>query len=131
MGDSEQALEYFSNANAANPRNIYNLSTEHGPSSFDIKLLNVTSVVYDLRSEKDASAGATRTLLPARSSVGWQINGINAANSGPGQGDRAPERLPHGHQPKQRLRCCRRILPSALSRRHRFPRTQSANSSTF
>ena len=48
MGDSEQALEYYSNATGANPQNIHNLALEYGPSSYDVKLINVTSIIYDL-----------------------------------------------------------------------------------
>ena len=48
MGDSEQALEAFTGYQAANPQNIHDLHNEYGPSMFDVKLLNVTSVVYDL-----------------------------------------------------------------------------------
>jgi hypothetical protein len=83
MGDSEQALEYFSNATAANPQNIYNLSTEHGPSSFDIKLLNVTSVVYDLPFGKGRKYWSNMNPVTDALFGGWQVNGINTANSGP------------------------------------------------
>ncbi len=48
MGDSEQALEYLRGLFEANPQNIHNLAAEAGPSSFDVKLNNVTSVVYQL-----------------------------------------------------------------------------------
>jgi len=71
MGDSEQALEYYSTNTAANPQNIYNLHQEFGPTSFDVKLINVTSIVYDLPVFKD------RALLG-----GWQLNAINTANTG-------------------------------------------------
>ena len=48
IGDSEQALEYYSGYFQANPQNIHNLAAEAGPSSFDVKFNNVTSIVYDL-----------------------------------------------------------------------------------
>ena len=48
MGDSEQALEYYAGYFQANPQNIHNLAAEKGPSSFDVKFNNVTSVVYQL-----------------------------------------------------------------------------------
>ncbi len=83
MGDSEQALQYFSNATAANPQNIYNLSTEHGPSSFDIKLLNVTSVVYDVPFGKGRRYWSNMNPVTDALFGGWQVNGINTANSGP------------------------------------------------
>lgn len=82
IGDSEQALEYFSNATAANPQNIYNLAAERGPSSFDVKLLNVTSVVYDLPFGKGQRfAGSVNPVLD-KIIGGWQLSGINTANSG-------------------------------------------------
>ncbi len=82
MGDSEQALEYFSNATAANPQNIQNLAAEHGPSSFDVKLLNVTSVVYDLPFGHGRKYWGN--LNPVADAVfgGWQVSGINTANTG-------------------------------------------------
>jgi hypothetical protein len=83
MGDSEQALEYFSNATAANPQNIYNLSTEHGPSSFDIKLLNVTSVVCNSPFGRGRKYFRNMNRVADALLGGWQINGINTANSGP------------------------------------------------
>ena len=46
IGDSEQALEYYAGYFQANPQNIHNLAAEAGPSSFDVKFNNVTSVVY-------------------------------------------------------------------------------------
>src|SRR5579871_1337503 len=49
MGDSEQALEYYAGYFEANPQNIHNLAAEKGPSSFDVKLNNVTSVVWKCR----------------------------------------------------------------------------------
>ena len=48
MGDSEQALEYYAGYFEANPQNIHDLAAEEGPSSFDVKFNNVTSVVYQL-----------------------------------------------------------------------------------
>jgi hypothetical protein len=82
MGDSEQALEYYSNATAANPQNIHNLAAERGPSSFDVKLINVTSVVYQL------PFGKNRRLLGSANRAidavigGWDLNAINTANTG-------------------------------------------------
>lgn len=82
MGDSEQALEYYSNLTAANPQNIRNLAAEKGPTSFDATFVNVTSVVYQL------PFGKNRRFLgnvnPVIDGVlgGWELNGINTASSG-------------------------------------------------
>lgn len=82
IGDSEQALEYYSNLTGANPQNIRNLAAEAGPSSYDSKFVNVTSVVYQL------PFGKGRTYLGSANRVvdtivgGWDINGINTASTG-------------------------------------------------
>ncbi|MGA2715379.1 MAG: TonB-dependent receptor [Bryobacteraceae bacterium] len=82
MGDSEQALEYFSNATAANPQNIQNLAAEHGPSSFDVKLLNVTSVVYDLPFGHGQRYLGNLNPVVDKVLGGWELSGINTANTG-------------------------------------------------
>jgi hypothetical protein len=82
MGTSEQQLEDISNATIANPQNIRNLTAERAPTSFDVKFLNVTSVVYDL------PVGHGRRFIgsakPALDAVigGWQLTGINTASTG-------------------------------------------------
>jgi hypothetical protein len=84
MGDSEQALEYYSasSVTGANPQNIQNLSPEYGPSSYDVTVLNVSSVVYNL------PIGKGRQFMSGMNPVldeilgGWQLSGINTANTG-------------------------------------------------
>jgi outer membrane receptor protein involved in Fe transport len=82
MGDSEQQLEQASGVTLANPQNIHDLAAEYGPSTFDVKFINVTSVVYDL------PIGKGRTYLGHMNPVaeglfgGWQLTGINTANTG-------------------------------------------------
>jgi hypothetical protein len=82
MGDSEQVLEAFSGYQAANPQNIHNLGAEYGPSMFDVKLLNVTSVVYDLPFGKGQQFASH--LNPVLDAIvgGWELNSINTANTG-------------------------------------------------
>ena len=82
MGDSEQALEYYSNLTGANPQNIRNLAAEKGPSSYDAKFVNVTSVVYELPFGKGRKF--LTSLHPALDAVlgGWDLNGINTASTG-------------------------------------------------
>ena len=82
VGDSEQALEYFSNATAANPQNIYNLGAETGLSSFDVKLLNVSSVVYNLPFGKGGKYYTNVNPVLNQLIGGWQLSSINTANSG-------------------------------------------------
>ncbi len=82
IGDSEQALEYYSNLTGANPQNIRNLAAEKGPSSYDAKFVNVTSVVYQLPFGKGQKF--LNGLHPALDTVfgGWEVNGINTASTG-------------------------------------------------
>jgi len=81
-GNSEQQLETHPGVTVANPQDIRNLAAEWGPSSYDVKLANVTSVVYNLpfgrgRRLGDAWSGAVNTILGD-----WQISGVNTANTG-------------------------------------------------
>ncbi len=82
MGDSEQALEYFAGYYQANPQNIRNLVAEKGLSSFDVKLNNVTSVVYELPFGRGRQYLAN--MHPVLDAVlgGWEINAINTAHTG-------------------------------------------------
>ncbi|MGB6945453.1 MAG: TonB-dependent receptor, partial [Bryobacteraceae bacterium] len=82
LGDSEQALEYFSGYVEANPQNIHDLGAERGPSSFDVKLNNVTSVVYELPFGKGKDfASSVNPFLDAVIG-GWELNTINTAHTG-------------------------------------------------
>ena len=82
MGDSEQALEYFAGYYQANPQNIHNLSAEKGLSSFDVKLNNVTSVVYQLPFGKGRQYGADMNPVVDAFLGGWEITSINTAHTG-------------------------------------------------
>jgi len=82
MGNSEQALEYPGGYYAANPQNIYNLAAERGPSSFDVKLLNVTSLVYQLPLGKGHRVGSDWNPVFNNILGGWGIGAINIANTG-------------------------------------------------
>ncbi|HLJ44816.1 MAG TPA: TonB-dependent receptor [Bryobacteraceae bacterium] len=82
LDDSVQALEYTTGYYAANPQNIYNLSAERGPSSFDVKLLNVTSLVYQLPFGKGRKFGSSWNTAVDSLLGGWELNTINTANSG-------------------------------------------------
>jgi len=82
MGDSEQVLEALNTYQAANPQNIHNLHSEFGPSMFDVKLLNVSSVVYYLPFGKGQQFASR--LNPVLDAIvgGWELNTINTANTG-------------------------------------------------
>ena len=82
MGDSEQALEYFAGYYQANPQNIRDLAAEKGPSSFDVKLNNVTSVVYQLPFGKGRQFGANMNPVVDAFVGGWEITSLNTAHTG-------------------------------------------------
>jgi hypothetical protein len=82
MGDSEQALEYFAGYYQANPQNIHNLAAEKGPSSFDVKLNNVSSVVYQLPFGKGRQFGSNMSPVADAIVGGWELSSINTAHTG-------------------------------------------------
>jgi hypothetical protein len=82
LGDSEQALEYFAGYVEANPQNIRNLAAERGPSSFDVKFMNTTSVVYRLPFGRGRKYGASMNPVFDAIAGGWELNSINTANTG-------------------------------------------------
>jgi hypothetical protein len=82
IGDSEQALEYYAGYYEANPQNIHNLAGEKGPSSFDVKFNNVTSIVYQIPFGKGRQYGASMNPFLDALVGGWELNTINTAHTG-------------------------------------------------
>ncbi|HUA59066.1 MAG TPA: carboxypeptidase regulatory-like domain-containing protein [Verrucomicrobiae bacterium] len=82
IGDSEQALEQAPGQNVANQQNIRNLAAEFGPSSYDVKFNNVTSVVYQLPFGKGRQFLKSANRIEELAIGGWEINAINMANTG-------------------------------------------------
>jgi hypothetical protein len=82
LGNSEQALETISGQTAANPQNIYDLRNERGPSSFDVKLMNVTSVVWQVPFGRGRKFGAHGSAVVDAILGGWELNTIHTANTG-------------------------------------------------
>jgi hypothetical protein len=82
MGDSEQALEYFAGYYQANPQNIHDLALEKGPSSFDVKLNDVTSLVYQLPIGRGRQFGNNLNPVANAFLGGWEINTIDTAHTG-------------------------------------------------
>jgi len=82
LGDSEQALEYYAGYVEANPQNIRDLAAERGPSSFDVKFNNVTSVVYELPFGKGKQFGSSLNPILDAAIGGWQLDSINTAHTG-------------------------------------------------
>jgi hypothetical protein len=82
MGNSEQALESFAGYFQANPQNIRNLAAENGPSEYDVKLNNVTTVVYQLPFGKGRKFGSNMNAVANAVVGGWEINSVNTAHTG-------------------------------------------------
>jgi hypothetical protein len=82
IGNSEQALEAAPGQNISNPQNIRNLGAEMGPSNFDVKLINVTSVVYQLPFGRGKHFLKNINRIADLAIGGWELNGINTANTG-------------------------------------------------
>ncbi|MGD0963588.1 MAG: TonB-dependent receptor [Candidatus Acidiferrales bacterium] len=82
LGDSEQALEYYAGGYAANPQNIHNLKAEYGPTSFNIRYSNVTSVVYQLPFGKGRKYASSVNGWEDAVIGGWEFNTINTAHTG-------------------------------------------------
>jgi hypothetical protein len=82
LGNSEQELEAPAGVTVANQQNIRNLKAEIGPSSYNVKLINVTSVLYQLPFGKGRKYGSS---IPGALDAflgGWELTGINTANTG-------------------------------------------------
>jgi hypothetical protein len=82
LGNTEQALETAPGYAVSNVQNIRNLSAERGLSSFDVQLMNVTSLVYQLPFGKGRKYGAHWNGMIDSVLGGWEVNTINSANSG-------------------------------------------------
>jgi hypothetical protein len=82
IGDSEQALEYYAGYVEANPQNIHNLAAEEGPSSFDVKFNNVTSLVYELPFGRGRKFGSNMNGVENNAFGGWEVTAINTAHTG-------------------------------------------------
>jgi hypothetical protein len=82
LGNSEQSLETPPGQALANPQDIRNLRAERGPTSFDVKYANTTSLVYQLPFGKGRQFGANWNGFIDSVLGGWEINAINSYNTG-------------------------------------------------
>lgn len=82
MGNSEQSLEAPSGYTLANPQNVYNMKAERGPSAYDVKLINVTSILYQLPFGKGQRYGAAWKAPLDAVLGGWAFNTIHTMNTG-------------------------------------------------
>jgi len=77
-----QALEDQGNGNGASVQNYYDLRAEKGPSGFDQRLNNTTSVVWEVPFGKSRTWGSDVNGFVDAVLGGWQISGINTLTSG-------------------------------------------------
>jgi hypothetical protein len=82
LGDSEQALETYPGYTVANPENIHNLASEKGPTSFDMKFNDVSSVVYQLPFGKGRKFAIGLNPVAEALFGGWEVNAIDTAHTG-------------------------------------------------
>jgi hypothetical protein len=82
LGNSEQALESYPGYTVANPQNIHNLAGERGPTSFDVKLIDTTSVVYELPFGRGRQFATGLNPVMEALFGGWEINAIDTAHTG-------------------------------------------------
>ncbi len=82
LGDSEQALETYPGYTVANPENIHDLASEKGPTSFDMKFNDVTSVVYQLPFGKGRKFATGLNPVAEALFGGWEVNAIDTAHTG-------------------------------------------------
>ena len=61
----------------ANLQNVYNLAAERGPSSFDVKLMNVTSVVWQVPFGRGRKFGSNTNSVVDAMLGGWELNTIH------------------------------------------------------
>ena len=82
LGDSEQALEYYPGGTDANPQNIHNLAAEKASTSFDVKLIDVTGVLYQVPFGKGRQYGANMNPVAEAVLGGWEVNAFDTAHTG-------------------------------------------------
>jgi hypothetical protein len=66
----------------ANPQNIHDLGAEAGPSSYDVKFNDVTSIVYELPFGKGRKMASHMNPVLDGVLGGWELNTINTAHTG-------------------------------------------------
>lgn len=70
------------NGSAANPQNILDLNNDRGPSSYDQRLNNVTSIVWELPFGQGRRHGGDWGSALNAVAGGWQLTAINFMTSG-------------------------------------------------
>ena len=78
IDNSAQSLD-VSNGNDASPQDVRNMAAEKGLSNYDQKLINVTSLVYQLPFGRGGRFAKNAPAYLNHSIGGWQISGINSA----------------------------------------------------
>ena len=81
IDNSAQSLDN-SNGNDASPQNVRDMAAEKGLSNYDQKLIDVTSVVYELPFGKSRRFAGNAPSYVDHAIGGWQISAINNALTG-------------------------------------------------
>jgi hypothetical protein len=82
MDNVGQALEDQGQGNRSSPQNFYNLRAEKGPSGFDQRLNNTTSVVWDVPVGRGRRFGSSLPAVADYAVGGWTVSAINTVTSG-------------------------------------------------
>ncbi len=82
LGNTEQALENFTGVQVATVQNVRDLKNERGPSSYDVTVMNTTTVVYQLPFGKGRKFGSSWHPVLDAIAGGWSLNAIDTTNSG-------------------------------------------------
>lgn len=82
MDNVGQALEDQGQGNRSSPQNYYNLRDEKGPSGYDQRLNNTTSLVWDIPVGRGRKFGSGLPAFADYAIGGWTLSAINTATSG-------------------------------------------------
>lgn len=77
-----QSLEDQGNGNRTSPQSYYNLAAEKGPSGYDQRINNTTSVVWEVPFGKGRRYGSAAPVAADMILGGWQISAINTITTG-------------------------------------------------
>lgn len=82
LDNAGQALEDQGNGNRSSPQNFYDLRAEKGPSGYDQRLNNTTSLVWDVPFGRGRRFGSAIGSMADAVLGGWTVSGIHTLTSG-------------------------------------------------
>jgi len=77
-----QALEDQGNGNRSSPQSYFNLAAEKGPSGYDQRINNTTSIVWEVPFGAGRRYGSSLPRVADLVAGGWQVSAINTMTSG-------------------------------------------------